>query len=222
MSDASATALEQLARDCRTAGLHFDAAWSPQLARMIALLGDAARSQNLVGDPTPAGICGHIAEAISTVAVVTRSGVEPLAVADVGAGAGVEAVVLALAFPTAAVFAVEPRRLRAEFIGHVKGALGLHNLHPVQATLHGALARNLLPNRMDVATARAVWPLQEWVAKATPLVGPHGVIVVHGRGPLVTLQAELAALGALRAACLVPGDRGYAVAALAPTTSAAT
>ncbi len=206
--------LAGLQADCAAAGLPFDLAWLPRLAALCHLVAQEARHQNLVGDPSPAGVRTHIAEALTTAAVVAGAGVTPRVVADIGAGAGLEALVLALAWPTATITAIEPRRLRAEFIVAAVAALGLPNVEFVRATLHGAVPHRLWPKGLDVATARAVWPAPEWMVKAAPLLAEQGVAIVHGRGPAEALGAQLVLLGAVAAVADVPGPHGHAVAAV--------
>jgi 16S rRNA (guanine527-N7)-methyltransferase len=110
-------------------------------------------------------------------------------VIDVGSGAGLPGVVLAVARPDLSVVLLEPLARRATFLAEVVAALGLHQTTVVRARAEevgprqrGSCARRLDP--ADVVTARAVAPLDRLAAWCLPLV-------VDG-GRLIALKGESA------------------------------
>lgn len=207
-------ALATLEAWCLEAGLPFDAAWALPIERLGRTLALAQARTNLVGDARPAALCEHIAEALAVAAAAREAlGHAPRRAVDVGAGAGLEALTLALCWPLTSVVAVEPRKLRASFIEDAALAAGLANLHVIPRTL----ASCGLGAEFDVATARAVWPAAQWLERSRALLAPGGVTAIHGSAPGATL-ADSAASPLWRAAAFrdVPGERRHAVAVFAP------
>jgi 16S rRNA (guanine527-N7)-methyltransferase len=97
---------------------------------------------------------------------------EGLSVADIGSGAGLPGLVLALARPDLRVTLVEPLLRRATFLQEVVADLGL-DVEVVRARaeeLHGSRA-------FDVVTSRAVAPLDRLAGWCMPLVGRDGAMV---------------------------------------------
>ena len=202
--------LDDLAAVCAAANLPYSDAWLPQLRALATQLAAGQTRTNLVGDATEAGLLTHVCEALTVAAAALEVlGKPPQQLVDVGAGAGLEALTLAIAWPQARVVAIEPRKLRAAFIAQTAQALGLGNVQVLAQTLHSAEAGA----RFQLATARAVWPFPEWPEKARGLLAPGGVVALHAFGPAATLAERLVAPGwQLRAARDVPGETPYAVA----------
>lgn len=215
---AEALAGRQLQQACAAAGLPWQAHWHEIFAAVCRAVAEGARQTNLVGDASAAGVAEHWMEALTVVAAAADAGVVPRTVADIGAGAGIAAMAYRCAWPDAEVFAVEPRRLRAEFIARAaEQVFGAARLQVVQGSLHAALATGRLPAQIDLADARAVWPPDEWLAKGLPLVGALGAVAIHAKAvPLLPARSVLAAQRA------VPGDRGNWIAIVRPRAFAAT
>lgn len=94
-------------------------------------------------------------------------------VCDIGSGAGLPGLVLAIARPDLAVTLVEPLLRRTTFLDEVVGELdiGAVEVHRGRAdSLHGTRA-------FDVVTSRAVAPLDRLLAWSMPLVAPSGALV---------------------------------------------
>jgi 16S rRNA G527 N7-methylase RsmG len=206
------TAFDTLVKTCVQADLRVDQTWRTPLRTLAQVLAETNARTNLVGNATPAGLCEHVIEAL-TLAAVTETGLgrAPRTVVDVGAGAGLEALTLALCWPQARVVAVEPRALRQAFVRTAATAMGLTHLEVVGKSLHGAA----LGPTFDLAVARAVWPPPEWLPRARMLLNPQGLVGVHGLGPADALAASLPAVAwRTLAARDVPGPRHHAVAVL--------
>lgn len=95
------------------------------------------------------------------------------AVADIGSGAGLPGLVVALARPDVTVTLVEPLLRRTTFLEEVAAVLDLDSVVVRRGradALHGRQA-------FDVVTARAVAPLDRLLTWCMPLVSPAGELV---------------------------------------------
>jgi len=110
---------------------------------------------------------------------------------DVGSGAGLPGMVLAIARPTLAVTLLEATAKKARFLEDTAKALSLSNVAVVanRAELASAVGQPLRES-FDIVTARAVAPLRILVELTVPFARVGGTIVaVKGR----QAEAELAA-----------------------------
>ncbi|HEX6150806.1 16S rRNA (guanine(527)-N(7))-methyltransferase RsmG [Nocardioides sp.] len=106
-------------------------------------------------------------------AVVSELVPADASVCDIGSGAGLPGVVLAIARPDLRVTLVEPLLRRTAYLEAVVSELGLENceVRRMRAeALHGQA-------RYDVVTSRAVAPLPKLLAWSLPLVAPRGAVV---------------------------------------------
>ena len=105
-------------------------------------------------------------------------------VVDIGSGAGLPGLALAIARPDLDILLVEPLERRVQWLQEVAADLGL----PV--TVHRERAEGVAGEISGhVVTARAVAPLPRLLGWALPLVEPGGqVLAIKGR----TAEAELA------------------------------
>lgn len=94
-------------------------------------------------------------------------------VCDLGSGAGLPGVVLAVARPDLRMTLLEPLLRRATFLQEVVGELQLDNVVVLRARAEEAVGRV----RVDVVTARAVAPLEKLARWALPLLRPGGELV---------------------------------------------
>lgn len=94
-------------------------------------------------------------------------------VADIGSGAGLPGLVIAIARPALRVTLIEPLLRRTTFLSEVVDDLGLENVEVVRGradALHGQ-------RTFDVVTSRAVAPLGRLLEWSMPLVAPTGALV---------------------------------------------
>lgn len=116
-------------------------------------------------------------------------------VADVGSGAGLPGIPLALARPDLHVTLVEPLLRRSVFLGEVTDALGLSRVTVVRAR-----AEDMPPGSFDVVVARAVAPVGRLAAWTLRLLRPGGrLVALKGRTAtqeLAHAEADLRRLGA--------------------------
>lgn len=94
-------------------------------------------------------------------------------VADIGSGAGLPGVVLALVRPDLQLTLVEPLLRRADFLTEAVAALGLSN----RTTVERMRAEQQRPASFDTVVARAVAPLGRLAAWTLPLLRPGGALL---------------------------------------------
>lgn len=117
-------------------------------------------------------------------------------VCDVGSGAGLPGIPLALARPDLEVELLEPLLRRVRFLQQAVQTLGL-----ARVTVTRSRAEALSAARADVVTARAVAPLSTLGAWCLPLVHPGGSLLAlkgaRAEQELVEAEPELRRLGAV-------------------------
>ncbi|WP_121253995.1 16S rRNA (guanine(527)-N(7))-methyltransferase RsmG [Nocardioides ferulae] len=140
---------------------------------------------------------------------------ENATVADVGSGAGLPGLVLAIARPDLRITLVEPLLRRTTFLEEVVDELTLPNVELVRAraeALHGERS-------FDVVTSRAVAPLGRLLEWSMPLVSAGGSLVAMKgssvEGEIQDAAATLTALG-----CHTPIVRRCGAEVLDPPTLA--
>lgn len=115
-------------------------------------------------------------------AVLTEAIPHGASVCDIGSGAGLPGLVVAIARPDVRMTLVEPLLRRTTFLDDVVAELGLSHVTVVRARaedLHGT-------QTFDVVTSRAVAPLERLLGWSMPLVAPTGALVamkgqsIHG------------------------------------------
>ncbi|RHW26388.1 16S rRNA (guanine(527)-N(7))-methyltransferase RsmG [Nocardioides immobilis] len=120
-------------------------------------------------------------------------------VADIGSGAGLPGLVVALARPDLRVTLVEPLLRRTTFLDEVVVALGLDNVvvrRDRADALHGK-------ETFDVVTARAVAPLERLLGWCMPLVAPSGSLVAM-KGDSAEEEVAAAASVLKKLGCATP------------------
>jgi 16S rRNA (guanine527-N7)-methyltransferase len=98
------------------------------------------------------------------------------AVDDIGSGAGLPGIVLALIRPDLEVTLVEPLLRRATFLGEAVAELGLSHVTVVRSRAEERAAAADVP-RADVVTARAVAPLDRLSGWCLPLLRRGGTLL---------------------------------------------
>ena len=140
-------------------------------------------------------------------------------VCDVGSGAGLPGLVLAVARPDLRVTLVEPLLRRTTFLEEVVAALPLDNVEVVRGraeALHGK-------RRFDVVTSRAVAPLGRLLDWSMPLVAPYGALIAM-KGSSVAeevaaARSELAHWGCAEPEILPLGESLGPDAGVSPTVA---
>jgi 16S rRNA (guanine527-N7)-methyltransferase len=142
----------------------------PLAERYVELLATDAVERGLIGPrEAPRLWDRHVLNCVAVSAAVPAGAT----VADLGSGAGLPGLVLAVARPDVQITLVEPLQRRTVFLDAVVAELALDHVRVVRARaeqLHGA-------ERFDVVTARALAPLSRLLGWAMPLVASSGELV---------------------------------------------
>lgn len=157
----------------------------PRIAEYAAWLAGPGVERGLIGPRESARLwdrhllnCGLLVPLIPARATV----------ADLGSGAGLPGLVLALARPDLRVTLVEPLLRRIGFLTEVAEALAVENVEVVRGraeALHGHRC-------FDVVTSRAVAPLDRLLTWSMPLVSASGtMLAIKGK----SVHDEIAAAG---------------------------
>ena len=134
------------------------------------------RKMNLVGGTERDLVIRHVLDSLSTVPVLegilTDLGAD-CTIADVGSGAGLPGVPLAIAFENTAVTLIERSARRASFLTTVRLILELKNVSVVELDVAGNTSRD---GRYDIVVCRAFLPYERALPILTGLRSGRGVI----------------------------------------------
>ena len=122
---------------------------------------------------------------------------KPGLVGDVGSGAGLPGLVLAIARPDVSFVLIEPMERRVDWLIAESARLGLDNVAVLRARAEDAK----IPKPLDQVTARAVTALVKLIPATVPLLR-YGGEMVFMKGERVTSEIEAAAK-AIRKAHLI-------------------
>ena len=147
-----------------------------QLLRHYQLVLDANRRFNLtrISEPEDFAVTLH-ADSLALVAWARDSGHTISRILDIGTGAGLPAVPLAIALPDSYVTAIDGTGKKARFVKEVAAALRLGNLdvrHDRAESWHER-------ERFDVVTLKAIGPLDRCLGFAARHVTRGGWVVVY-------------------------------------------
>ena len=137
------------------------------LAAYLTELDSWRRRINLTGRLTPQELAAHALESVLGAGLIPVNS----KVVDVGSGAGLPGLPIAIAREDLEVTLVEPRQKRCAFLRHVVRTLGLPRVHVVEARIEDVRGQVF-----DVATTRAVGHFAEWLA-GTLFLGRSGTVL---------------------------------------------
>ena len=138
----------------------------------------------------------HIANCAALAELIPKGA----SVIDIGSGAGLPGLVIALVRPDTSVTLIEPLARRFDFLNEVVADLGI----PV--TVVRGRAEQVKVPRADVVTARAVAPLAKLLGWALPLVAPGGmVLAMKGSSAAEEISEASGALKGRKAAIVMCG-----------------
>jgi 16S rRNA (guanine527-N7)-methyltransferase len=125
-------------------------------------------------------------------------------VADLGSGAGLPGVVLAIARPDLPITLVEPMARRVAFLEEVRASLGLESVEIVRVRAEQWVDAP----RFDTVTARALAALPKLLAWGMPLVGPGGrLLAMKGSSAAAEIAAAESELRRWRATAEIVTSR---------------
>jgi len=132
---------------------------------------------------------------------------------DIGSGAGLPGVVLAMLRPSLDVILLEPLLRRSVFLEECVATLRLSNATVVRARAEDKAAAHI---KADIATARAVAPLDRLVGWAARLLRPGGeLLAIKGQSAEEEIEAARGVLSRLgvRSAEVLQAGQGRVISA---------
>jgi 16S rRNA (guanine527-N7)-methyltransferase len=183
-----------LAQGSAALGLVLSELQQRQLLDYLALIQKWNRVYNLTAVREPAEmLTHHLLDSLAIIAPLRRqlqgrrrTDGQPLRVLDVGSGAGLPGVVIAICCPELAVTCVDAVAKKARFVQQVALSLHLPNLRGLHARVE-----TLRDADYDVVCSRAFAALADFVGWSRAALAPGGIwLAMKGRHP----AGELAAL----------------------------
>jgi 16S rRNA (guanine527-N7)-methyltransferase len=173
-----------LATEARRLGADLDEGQVDRLIDYLQLLQKWNRVFNLTAIRDPAqALTHHLLDCLAIVAPLRRHGAATLL--DVGSGAGLPGLVLAVALPGVRVTCVDSVAKKAAFLTQAAAELQLTNAQAVHARVEG------MQGGFDVVTSRALASLADFTRLTRHLLDRDGVwLAMKGKRP----DDEIAAL----------------------------
>jgi 16S rRNA (guanine527-N7)-methyltransferase len=183
-----------LASGARELGVSLTAEQIGGFARYTQELLDWNRRMNLTAITEPRDVeIRHFLDSLTAVTALApdvRDGGKVVTLLDVGAGAGLPGIPLAIVRPNLRVMLLEATQKKCRFLDHVRQTLALPNLTVVCGRAEELAHRPDLRAGFDVVVARAVAPLATLVELCLPFVTIGGQLVAFKK---VHIEAEVAA-----------------------------
>lgn len=152
------------------------------LLNYLSLLQKWNKAYNLtaVRDPNEM-LVKHVLDSLAIVSYCRSAGT----LLDLGAGAGLPSVVLAIVCPEMGVWALDSNIKKTRFMQQVAYELSLNNLR----VIHARADSQALTQTFDIVISRAFAALSDYVQLALPRLNTHGqIFAMKGRYP----ESELA------------------------------
>ncbi|PVC84183.1 16S rRNA (guanine(527)-N(7))-methyltransferase RsmG [Streptomyces sp. CS131] len=176
----------------------------PEAVRYAELLADAGVKRGLIG---PREVPRLWERHLLNCAVLAEVVPEGVTVCDVGSGAGLPGIPLALVRPDLKITLLEPLLRRTNFLQEVVELLGLDHVTVVRGRAEEVLG-TLQP--VQVVTARAVAPLDRLAGWGVPLLKPYGeMLALKGdtaEEEIAGARAALSKLGVVETEVLHVGE----------------
>ena len=175
-----------MSRSALQLGVELSAAQTDLLLRYLSLIQKWNKVYNLTALREPAGmLTHHLLDSLAVVAPLRRqtSG-QGARLLDVGAGAGLPGVVIAICCPELVVTCVDTVAKKAAFIQQVAAELKLANLRGLHARVES------LSEPYDVISSRAFASLTDFTAWSAGALAPDGVwLAMKGKRPIDEIAA---------------------------------
>ncbi len=172
-------------------GLNLDKEQLELFTRFTQWLYKENEKTNLVGSADPEVILvHHILDSLSV--ALHLNGFGGAQVIDVGSGAGLPGVPLAIALPDVRFTLMDASRKRTDFLRSFVEASGLENIEVARARAEEAGREPKWRDKFDSVVARAVAPLPTLIEYALPFLKTGGRLVAQ-RGPKAPEEVATAA-----------------------------
>lgn len=149
---------------------------------------------NLVGEHDRRSLIDrHVVDALAAVPLLRALG-NRLRIADIGSGAGLPGIPLAIVARPREMRLIEPRQKRASFLRSVRRALPRVHLEVAEERCEDTARRQELAGTFDAVVSRATLPDTELQACATRLLREGGALIAY-RGTGDTTPAAASAPG---------------------------
>jgi 16S rRNA (guanine527-N7)-methyltransferase len=150
--------------------------------RYVALLAGPGVERGVIGPREPARLWTRHLLNSAALAEFVPAGAD---VVDVGSGAGLPGIPLALARPDLHITLLEPMARRVSFLDQVVAELGLATVQVRRGRAEDVAARSF-----DVAVARALAPLDRLMRMTLPMLRPGGrLVALKGQGAADEIEA---------------------------------
>lgn len=155
---------------CERHALPLTSGGMEKFERFLTMLQEFNKAMNLIGPMTDE----QVVDSLFVDSIAAASLRAPFGRAlDVGTGAGLPGIPLAILYENAKFTLVEPRKKRTQFLTIAKHRLGLENVEVVRARIE-----DLKPEAFDYVVSKAFRNPDEWLRVALPWTSTAGVIVV--------------------------------------------
>jgi len=170
---------DALEEGARALGLALTSVQSEQLLAYGALILKWNKVYNLTALRDPdAVLTHHLLDSLAVVAPLARVWPGAGRLLDVGSGAGLPGVVIAVMRPDLEVHCLDAVAKKAAFVQQVAAELGVPNLRGIHARVE------LLEAQFDVISSRAFASLADFVSGSQKLLAPTGVwLAMKGKLP---------------------------------------
>lgn len=160
-----------------------------KLLEYVALLAKWSKVYNLTTVRDPGQIVAlHVLDSLSVLPYLNEVG----SVLDVGTGAGLPGIPLAIACPNISFRLVDSQQKKISFIQHVITSLGLTNVAATQQRVEVLRANSTVDHGFDVIVSRAFASLQEFVKLINNVCNTQTkIIAMKGRRELVLQEVGL-------------------------------
>ncbi len=183
--------LELVLRLSKCVNVDLNKRQAESLVKYSELAIEWSKIANLTGaNSVESYITGHVTDCLAVVPFLGQG-----SLVDIGSGAGLPGIVLAIADPERYIALVEPRGKRSRFLQHIKMQLGLR-----MVDIKSQPVEQYNPSRsFRYVISRAFGPLNKFVEKSIHLVGSQTeVVAMKSRVKLSELSEAETLLGPAR------------------------